>query len=288
MLPQVILNSLVLGLTYILMASGLTLVFGIMRIVNFTHGQMYMLASFVLYYAYIQANINYFISILISMSLIGLIGILIERGLIRPFIHGSVVPILSMTLAAMVFIEGVAALAFGDLDKAARSPFAGKVIRSGSTVLPVEKLVVIVTGIVIMLALYYLIFRTKEGKAIRAVAQDRYAAILQGISVNRVSTLVMGIGCALAAAAGSIIAPIFVINPFIGHTPLFKALIVITLGGMGSIWGALLGGLILGFIEGFGYTYLGMATEIIGFLLIILILLVRPHGLFGVPYEIAH
>ncbi|MGA2467558.1 MAG: branched-chain amino acid ABC transporter permease [Thermodesulfobacteriota bacterium] len=288
MLLQVVLNSLVLGLTYVLMASGLTLVFGIMRIVNFAHGQMYMLGAYGLYYAYNHLHINYFLSILISATLVGFFGILIERGVIRPFIKGPVVPILSMLLGFMILLEGVASLIFGDKDKAVQSPFAGKIIHMGPVTLSVERVVIIVTGILIILGLYYFIFRTKEGKAIRAMAQDRHAATLQGISVNRVSILVMGIGCALAAAAGSIIAPIFVVNPFIGHTPLFKALIVITLGGMGSIFGALLGGLILGFIEGFGYTYGGMATEMFGFFLLMVILLTRPRGFFGVAYEITH
>lgn len=285
---QVVLNSLVLGLTYVLMASGLTLVFGIMRIVNFAHGQMYMLGSYVLYYTCSQLHINYFLSILISATLIGLFGVLIERGLIRPFIKGPVLPILSMVLGVMIFLEGVASLIFGVEDKTIESPFTGKIIHIGSITLSVERVIVIAAGILIILGLYYFIFRTKEGKAIRAMAQDRRAATLQGINVNRISILVMGIGCALAAAAGSIIAPIFAINPFIGHTPLFKALIVITLGGMGSILGALFGGLILGFIEGFGYTYGGIATEMIGFFLLMVILLTRPQGLFGVSYEMAH
>lgn len=288
MLFQVVLNSLVLGLTYVLMASGLTLVFGIMRIVNFAHGQMYMLGAYALYYAYNYLHINYFLSILISATLIGFFGILIERAVIRPFIKGPIIPILSMILGVMTLLDGLAAIVFGDQDEAVQSPFSGEIIHLGPVTLSLERIVIIITGMLIILGLYWFIFRTKEGKAIRAMGQDRHAATLQGISVNRVSTLVMGIGCALAAAAGSIIAPIFVINPFIGHTPLFKALIVITLGGMGSIWGALLGGLILGFIEGFGYTYGGMATEMFGFFLVMAILLIRPRGLFGEAYEMAH
>jgi branched-chain amino acid transport system permease protein len=286
MILQVVLNSLVLGLTYVLMASGLTLVFGIMRIVNFAHGQMYMLGAYILFYAFDLFHLNYFLSILLAAALIGFLGVVIEKVLIRPFIKGPVLPILSMFLGAMILLEGAACLIFGEQEKAANTPFGGSLIHVGPVSLPLERVVIIIAGMLIMLGLYYFIFRTKQGKAIRAMAQDRHAATLQGISVNRMSSLVMGIGCALAAAAGSIIAPVFAISPFIGHTPLFKALIVITLGGMGSIWGALFGGLILGFIEGFGYTYLGVVTEMIGWFLVMVILLIRPQGLFGVAYEI--
>jgi len=287
MIIQVTLNSLVLGLTYVLMASGLTLVFGIMRIVNFTHGQMYMFGAFSLYYLTELAGLGYFPSFAISCGLIAILGVLIERGLIRPFMKGPSVPLLTVILGGLVFLEGAASFLFGELDRAVQAPFTG-IVRLGPAILPIERIVVMVTALAIIIFLYWFIFRTKEGTAIRAVAQERYAARLQGISIDRCSMLVMAIGSALAAAAGSILAPIFMVNPYIGGTALFKALIIITLGGMGSITGCALGGLILGFIEGLGYAYLGVWTEIIGFILVIIILLIRPQGLLGLPYEIAH
>jgi branched-chain amino acid transport system permease protein len=287
MIIQVILNSLVLGLTYVLMASGLTLVFGIMRIVNFTHGQMYMFGSFILFYLSEIGGLGYFPSFVLSCAAIALLGVVIEKGLIRPFMKGPPVPLLTVILGGLVFLEGAASLIFGELDKTVQAPFTG-IVRLGPATLPVERIVVMLTAMVIIFILYWFIFRTKEGTAIRAVAQERYAATLQGISINRCSMLVMAIGSALAAAAGSILAPLFMVNPYIGGTALFKALIIITLGGMGSITGCALGGLILGFIEGFGYAYLGVWTEIIGFILVIMILLIRPQGLLGLPYEIAH
>ncbi len=287
MIIQVILNSLVLGLTYVLMASGLTLVFGIMRIVNFTHGQMYMLGSFVLYCLAEEAGLGYFPSFFLACGTIALLGVVIERGLLRPFMKGPAVPILTLILGAMVFLEGLASFLFGEVDKTVQAPFAG-IMRLGPATLPVERIVVMLTALAIIFILYWFIFWTKEGTAIRAGAQDRNAALLQGISINRCSTLVMALGSALAAAAGSILAPLFMVNPYIGGTALFKALIIITLGGMGSIMGCALGGLILGFIEGFGYTYLGVWTEMIGFILVIIILLIRPQGLLGLPYDIAH
>ena len=269
-----------------LMASGLTLIFGIMHIVNFAHGQFYMLGSFILYYLFELAGVNYIIAIIASMAAMAALGILIERGLLRPLLSRPLIATLALTLGLIMVLEGISILGFGLFEKPVHSPVTG-VINLGAAIIPMERVVVIIIAAVVMVGLYYFLQRTKQGTAVRATSQDPYAATLQGANMYSIRIIVMGIGCALASVAGCIMAPLFYVDPWIGHMPLFKALIIITLGGMGSIPGAALGAVILGFLESFGFTYFGEITEIIGFVLVILILLVRPQGLFGVPYELA-
>jgi branched-chain amino acid transport system permease protein len=286
MVSQTLLNGVVTGLMYVLMASGLTLVFGILRIVNFAHGQFYMLGAFVFYVILDMAGLGFPIAFIASVLAIGLLGLATERGLFRPLEGKPLIGIIGTTLGLMLFLEGAAELIFGPGDRNVTTVFPG-VIRIAGTTLPVARLVMIGTSAAVMFALYWWIQKTKSGTATRAVSQDEYAAGLMGIKKTRCSLLVMGIGSALAGAAGGTLGPLFYINPYMGGVPLIKAIIVITLGGMGSIFGATLGGLILGIVEAFAYTYLGGIAEIIGFLIIIILLIIRPQGLFGEPFEFA-
>jgi len=286
MIIQTLVNGIVTGLMYVLIASGLTLVFGILRIVNFAHGQFYMIGAFVFYLVLDVAGLGFPFAFITSVASIGILGLATEKGLFRPLQGKSLVGVIGTTLGLMLFLEGAAELLFGPDDRNVSSVFPG-LIRIGGTTLAVERLIMIGISAGVMFALYWWIRRTKSGTATRAVSQDEYAASLMGIRKTRYSLLVMGVGSALAGAAGAILAPLFFISPFMGGVPLIKALIVITLGGMGSILGATLGGLILGIAEAFAYTYLGGIAEIIGFLIIIVLLIVRPQGLFGEPFEIA-
>jgi len=284
MILQTVVNGIVTGLMYVLIASGLTLVFGILRIVNFAHGQFYMLGAFVFYVVLDLAGLGFPIAFLASVIAIGLLGLATERGLFRPLEGKSLIGVIGTTLGLMMFLEGAAELIFGPSDRNVSNIFPG-VLRMGGTTLPVARLIMIGISAAVMFALYWWIQRTKSGTATRAVSQDEYAASLMGIKKTRCSLFVMGIGSALAGAAGGTLGPLFYINPYMGGVPLIKAIIVITLGGMGSIFGATLGGLILGIVEAFAYTYLGGIAEIIGFLIIIVLLIVRPQGLFGEPFE---
>jgi len=286
MIIQTLINGIVTGLMYVLIASGLTLVFGILRMVNFAHGQFYMIGAFVFYLVLDVAGLGFSLALITSVVSIGMLGLATEKGLFRPLQGKSLVGVIGTTLGLMLFLEGAAELAFGPDDRNVSSVFPG-LIRIGGTTLAVERLIMIAISAGVMFALYWWIQRTKSGTATRAVSQDDYAASLMGIRKTRYSLLVMGVGSALAGAAGAILAPLFFISPFMGGVPLIKALIVITLGGMGSILGATLGGLILGVVEAFAYTYLGGIAELIGFVMIIVLLIVRPQGLFGEPFEIA-
>jgi branched-chain amino acid transport system permease protein len=283
---QVIINALMLGMTYVLMASGLSLIFGILQIVNFAHGQFYMIGAVVLYWLYMLLGVPYLLAVLLSMVVVACLGIVVELVFFRRLLQAPIVAVLGVVLGLMVGLEGLMELLFGEDDKNVVSAFKG-VLEVQQFSLSYERLVIICASLFIILLLYFWIRFTMEGTATRALAQDRHAAQLVGIDVDKIRLVIMGIGSALAAAAGSLIAPLFFVSPYIGTSAMLKSLIIITLGGMGSLPGAALGGLILGFIESFGQTYLGNITEMLGFLLVIVILLVKPQGLFGVPFEIA-
>lgn len=280
MLAQSIFNSLALGMTYVLMSCGMTLVFGVSLLINWPHGVLYMLGAYGVYYFFAQLGVNYFIALLISIVLVGGIGMLIEKVINYPLGHTGLLRIMGASLGAMWFFEGLALIVFGEQDRKVPTVFSGKMNLLGA-VLPIDRAVIIIVAIIIMLALYYVLQRTREGKSIRAVAQDRIYASLQGISVRRTRLLSMGIGCGLAGLAGGLLAPIYYVSPFIGMMPLLKAIIVVTVGGMGSITGSVIAGLALGFIEGFGYAYLGTWTTVIVFALLVIVLLIRPQGLLG-------
>jgi branched-chain amino acid transport system permease protein len=276
---QVLVNGLMLGLTYVLIASGFSLIYGIMRLLNFAHGEFYMLGAFATYLLCEHLGVHYFISMALSMVIIGILGVLVYHFFFRPF-RDEHDPSLVIALGIAMLIGGLALIIFGEKDKSVTPVFSGVIQVWGAT-LSKERVAVILAAIVLMAALTLYIKFSKTGQAMRAVAQDREAAALQGIGVDSTFTLCMGISSALAGAAGALLAPLFYVNPFLGMHAVLKALVVVVIGGLGSIPGAIVGGLLLGFVESFGNTFLGDITEILGFIIVMVVLLFRPQGLFG-------
>jgi branched-chain amino acid transport system permease protein len=269
-----------IGSIYILMALGLTLMFGMMHIINFAHGAVYMLGAFVIYYVFFQSGVPYFAAFLLAMILLGAFGYLIERGIYRP-IKGGIEPTLVALLALTTFLQAAGYPVFGQLDKHVPPVFAGTRNILGVTV-SVERLMIIPIAGALVVALYLFINKTRLGGAMRAIEQDKEAAALQGVNVDRINGLAFGVGFALAAAAGALMAPIFKLDPMMGEQPLLKAFIIIILGGLGSIPGAILGGLMLGLIDSIVATALGAEPAfLLSFVFIILVLLFKPTGLFG-------
>jgi len=277
------LNGIMLGLNYALIALGLSLIFGIMGIVNFAHGEMYMLGGYVSYFLIGRFGFDFFTTIIAAIIIIGLLGMLFEKSIFRPLTMRPKEALTSMIAAVGLawVLQMLAVICFGDLDRNVPSTFKG-IINMGGVVITKERLVTIIIGIVLVLLLNLFLLRTRMGNAIRAVAQDKEAAALQGVQVSRISALSFGIGCALAGSAGALMAPIFSVSPFLGGEVILKAFLVVILGGMGSIPGAMLGGLVLGFIESFGSLFFTVPTvSAITFVLIIVILIIRPQGLLG-------
>lgn len=284
MTPALLIQSTVIGLSigsiYILMALGLTLMFGMMHIINFAHGAVYMLGAFVIYYVFFQWGTPYFFAFLLAMLLLGTFGFLVERCIYRP-IKGGIEPTLVALLALATFLQAAGYPVFGTLDKHVPPVFQGTRNVLG-VMISVERLMVIPIAGALVLGLYLFITKTRIGSAMRAIEQDREAAALQGVNVHVVNGLAFAIGFALAAASGALIAPIFKLDPMMGELPLLKAFIIIILGGLGSIPGAILGGLMLGLIDSIVATALGAEPAfLLSFVFIILLLLFRPTGLFG-------
>ncbi|MCJ7828960.1 MAG: branched-chain amino acid ABC transporter permease [Dehalococcoidia bacterium] len=277
-------DGLVQSCIYMTMAFGMVLVFSILGILNWAHGQFYMLGAFVVYYAITAAGIPFPVSLLISGVVVGGLGMLVEKFVIeRLSVPGyGMLYVTVATLALVFFFEGAAGMAFGLMDKGLATVLPG-VLDLGSFSVSYQKIAVIIFTLVIMAAMYIVLNRTKVGLAIRAAAQEPVAASLYGISVKRVSLIVMGIGCALAAMAGSIMAPVYSVNPFMGRIPMIMSLLAIVIGGLGSLTGAIVGGIILGLLNSVIAYKISYFSEVALFVLVILILLIRPQGLFGAP-----
>jgi len=276
-------DGLIQSCTYMTMAFGMVLVFSILGILNWAHGQFYMMGAFVFYYAVTAAGIPFPVSLLISGVLVGGLGILVQKFIIErvniPSAQGALYVTVA-TIALIFFFEGAASMIFGMQDKGLAMVLPG-VLDLGSFSVSYQKIAVVIFTLVIMITMYIVLNHTKVGLAIRAAAQEPNAASLYGINVKRLSLLVMGIGCALAAMAGGIMAPVYIINPFIGGVPMIMSLLAIVIGGLGSLTGAIVGGLILGFLNSVVAYHLSYFSEVVLFVLVIIILLVRPQGLFG-------
>jgi branched-chain amino acid transport system permease protein len=281
LLIQAALNGFGLAVVYILVALGLTLIFSILDIINFAHGEFYMLGGFVTYYGFAVFGVNYFLTLVLAVVAVGMAGVLAERVVFR-HLRGKTLNAFIVSLGLLWVLQASAQLSFGVLDKSVPSAVSG-IVRVSGLIISRERLVVIVTASVLMAALYVFLKFTRTGQAMRAVAQDADAAALQGVNIEAVSALGFGVGCALAGAAGALLAPVFAVSPTMGALPVVKAFIIIIVGGMGSLPGAVLGGLLLGAVEGIGTLFMtSAAVTMLGFLVVIAILLVRPRGLFGV------
>jgi len=279
MFEQHLINALVLGCEYMLVAAGLSLVFGILRIVNFVHGAIFVVGSFMTFFVFAEWGYSYFLAIVVAILVTAAIGLVLERGLYRPLQENHMAVVIGALGAAMV-IEHVLAVTVAPDAKFIPYPIEG-VWRFGGISIAWQRVAVVGLSIVLMVALMLFIRYTKWGKAMRAVAQDPEAAAMVGVDIQRIRYLAMALGCAMAGAAGAIMAPLFSAYAFGALGPLLKAFIVVIIGGLGSLPGAVIAAFGLGAIDSFGVAYLGYPAYAIGFGVVMLFLIVRPTGLFG-------
>ena len=280
LIMQSLVNGIILGFLYLLMSIGFTLVFGIMRVVNFAHGEFYMLGAFAVFFAVTQMNLPYFAAVGVAFGGAILLGALVERVIFRPF-RGDELSGMIASLGLALILQNMALIAFGP-DPLAMPSLVSGAFRMGPLIVPKSRLVVIAAAAVILAAFYVFLMYSRWGRALRALVQDSEIAAVYGIRVEVMYPLGLGLGVALAAIAGGLMAPLFGVSPFIGATPLLKAFIVVILGGLGSIPGAVLASLLLGLIESFTSSFVsGSAADIVIFALVIAVLLVRPSGLLG-------
>ena len=281
LLLQQILNGIMLGSVYSLVALGLTLIYGILHIPNFAHGHKYMLAAFTSFFLVTNFHTNYWVALVIAMGVLGLVGMGVERWVYRPLRN---VPHINSFIAAiglLLMIESFALILFG-ADFRRFPPLYDQPIHIFGVGITLQRLLVILAAALLILLLQLFLKRTWLGATIEAVAQSPEGAQLVGISIDRVSSLTFGLGTALAAAAATLITPIFLVYPTMGSVPNLRAFVVIIIGGMGSIPGAVIGGLMLGLIESLGGGFISTDyKDIFAFGALVTFLTFRPMGLFG-------
>ena len=275
-------NGLLIGGIYTLVASGLTLIYGVLHIINFAHGSMLMLAMFGVYYLLMILGIDPYMSLLIMVPAMYIFGFLLYKLLIGRLAHGKDENILLITLGLSILIENLALMFFKGNTRTILVSYSDMMVEVGPTLVSLPKIISFAAAMALCAALGLFIQRTDTGKAIRAVAKERVGARLVGINVDRIFAISYGIGLATLGAAACLLMPIFYVSPTTGHVFVLVAFTVVVLGGMGSFLVAVVGGLIVGLTESFGGLFLGESLGQIGISLIfILILLFRPTGLFG-------
>jgi branched-chain amino acid transport system permease protein len=275
-------NGLLIGGIYTLVASGLTLIYGVLHIINFAHGSLLMLAMFGVYYLLMKLGIDPYLSLLIMVPAMYLLGYLLYKLLIGRLSQGKDENILLITLGLSILIENLALMFFKGDTRTISVSYSDTMVELGPTLVSLPKIISFGAAMALCAALGLFIQRTDTGRAIRAVAKERVGARLVGIDVERVFAISFGIGLATLGAAACLLMPIFYVSPTTGHVFVIVAFTVVVLGGMGSFLGAVIGGLIVGLTESFGGLFLGESLGQIGISLIfILILLFRPSGLFG-------
>jgi branched-chain amino acid transport system permease protein len=271
---------------YVLFAIGMALVFGVMKVVNFAHGELYMLGGYALWIVLnslvpaVSMSIAFFIALIVGAMVVGVFGLLIERVLFRPLKNNLLAGFLaSMGLAYI--LQVFAATTFGVLDRSIPVVFAGGFEILGG-IIPTQRLVVLLFSIILVGALWIFLVRTKLGRGLRATSQNPEAALLQGINFNRMSALALGIGSSLAAVSGSLMGSVINIGPFMGFVAMWKATVIIVVGGMGSIGGAILAALLFGTLDSLIMTFgLHKFVVMIDALILLIVLAFRPQGLLG-------
>jgi branched-chain amino acid transport system permease protein len=279
---QSIINGLAMGLGYALLGSGISVVFGVLDIVNFAHGGLYALGAYLAYMALHYLGVPYFASIPISMAGLALFGFLFSRVALVPTIgkHYSVNMLVTFGLA-FILTDGLTVI-FGSRPLPLDSPLTAITYRVGGLVLNMQRMLIISASLLLMVLLHNVLKRTSLGKQMRAVAQELEGACLVGIDPKRIYNWTYAIGGTLAAAAGILMGAFTTVFPTMGDLGLFKGFIVVILGGMGSIPGAVLGGILIGLTESFGGGYISAGYKhAFGYGILMVMLLLRPEGLMG-------
>jgi len=277
---QQVLNGLTLGGIYSLVALGLTLVYGILHVPNFAHGAFYMVGAFVAFTLMTRWGVNYWLAMLGAGVVVAVLAAISERLVFHPLRHESGLHPMIAAIGLLLFLEAGAQVIWGPDFLRMPTPYTG-ILDLGGVTAPVQRLLIIAAAFTLMLVLHLFLTRTVMGSTIIAMAQNREGASLVGIDANRVAMLTFAVSGVLAAFAATLYAPINLVYPAMGHLVITKAFVIIILGGMGSVPGAILGGLIIGFAEAFGAFYVSdHYKDIIAFAALVVILSFRPQGIF--------
>ena len=283
LLLQTSVNAIYAASYMALIAVGLVLIFGVMGIINFAHGELYMLGAYAIVYLYADNQIPFFLAVALGLIFVGLVGIAMERALFRP-LRGNPLGGLIISIGFLLMLQALAVMGFGVRMEHIPPPTQVIIPLFGleGVSIPLQRLYVVIAAIVLLGLLWVFLRRTRLGWALRACAQDPEAAALQGISINQTARLAMFIGASLAGVAGALTAPLVRTYPYMGHSVIVTAFIIIIVGGIGSLEGAVLAAVIYAFVHTFVTTFAdGVIADIVGLLLMLLVLVIKPTGLFG-------
>jgi branched-chain amino acid transport system permease protein len=282
LLLQVTINGLLTGGVFAIIAIGLTLIFGVLEIVNFAHGEFVMLGMYASYFLFTIWGIDPYLSLLIVMPLFFFFGMLIQKSLIERVMKARFHIQILLTLGLMLFLQNFAQFAWTSDFRSVKLPYSSSVLQLGEFIISVPRLIACFLALGIAGGLYFFLKKTDLGLAIKACAVEKEGAAIVGINVERIFLIAFGVGIACAGAAGSILLPFFYVSPNVGSVFVLTAFVIVVLGGMGNFVGALLGGFIIGAAEAIGELFLpGALKQVVSFIIFILILFFRPMGLLG-------
>lgn len=277
---QQVLNGLTLGSIYGLVALGLTLVYGILHVPNFAHGALYMVGAYVAYFTMVDLGLNYWLAMIAAGAVVAILSVLCERLVFHPLRHAPPIHDKIAAIGILLFLEAVVQMYWGADFRRMPTPYT-EILHFGGLTIPAQRLLIIAGAFGLMGGLHLYLKKTMTGATIIAMAQNREGAFLVGIDANRVAMMTFAIAGMLAAVGATLFAPINLVYPAMGHLLIMKAFVIIILGGMGSIPGAIVGGLIIGFAEALGGFYISNEyKDVIAFALLVVILSVKPTGLF--------
>ncbi len=279
---QYVLNGIVVGSTYSLIGMGLTLIYGIMGIVNFAHGEFYMLGAYFLYTLWILLGVNPLVAMLFTFISVFLLGIGLEQILLRPLRKEPSTSSMLMTMGLSIVLQNAVLLIWGGEVQTVPSIIKSSTLLIGDVVISTDRIFILIISFFIIMATSLFIDKTKVGRSMRATFQDIEAAEVVGVNIERVYCITFGFGAALASAGGFLLAPLYVISPTMGSLALGKAFAVVNVGGHGNVIGAIAGGLLIGIAESLGAGYISSGyKDAFGFIIMILVILFKPEGILG-------
>jgi len=286
LIVEQLVHGITTGSAYTLMALGFTMIYGILGIINFAHGELYMIGAYIAYYLCVKAGVHYLLSIPMAMMSVAVIGVIIERVVFRPLRNAPGLSMLTVSLGLSIALLNTGLVVFSPDPRIFNSPYNFIFCEIGGVNICLQRILVFLIAIGMIISLYLLMDRTSLGKAIRASAQDFEVAWMLGINPNRIARYTFIIGSSLAAAAGVLIIPILSLEPFVGEGAVLKAFVVVVVGGFGSIPGAIVAGYFIGFVDSLTAGFLSPNYQnMICFLIMIITLLFRPTGIFGEATE---
>jgi branched-chain amino acid transport system permease protein len=286
LLQDILVTGLVNGGVYALLAIGFSLIFGVARIVNIAHTAFYMLAAYCFYALLVKFNFGFLFSGIVSVAAVTLLSVLCYRLVIEPVREHEAAVLIATIALALVFQE-LMLFSFGGHYLGIPSTLEGSVRFLGVSI-PFQRMLILVVAAAMLILVWYVLYKTRLGLAVRATANDLEVANLMGMNVHRVAMLSVAISVALAAVAGVVVAPVFVVDPFMWLAPLVTMLAIVVLGGLGSLKGSLIGALIIGYVEAitvFAVPAGAYLKGAVALLIMVVVLLARPEGLFGVAFE---